>query len=837
MDDETPRDAAGREAMRAFFTEPKSEAPGRPGAEPRWSPGSKSGIGTALGGTGLVWFTLGRGSLEEVFYPSADNACTAAIGLLVADGRDFFSDERAHCDHRVELPHDGVPIYRLANTCRRGRYRIEKTILAHRDQDALLQCTEFIPLEGTLADYRVYALVDPMLGLRDAFEPDDAWLGEHRGVPMLFARGGRYCLAVAASPGWIGGSAGYFGTSDGRRDVAEHKRLTKVYGRADAGNVCLTGEVDPLACGGRFVLSLGLGPDPVAAGHHALAALLDDPEAVRAAYVRGWDAWQRSIDPPTAPAGGRDLARVSAFVLSSHETRTVPGAFVASLSTPWGEAQGPHQFLAQGGYHLVWPRDLVESAGGLLAAGAGIEATRALGYLRATQMADGHWPQNMWVTGAAYWDGIQLGETALPILLVDLLRRRGALSEREVVRFWPMVRRAAGYLVRSGPATQEDRWENQRGYTPFTLGSTIAALLVAADLADESGESDLATYLRDTADAWHAAIESWLYVTDTELARSLGIEGYYLRIVPPELDELSTPKDGKLTLRDDPPGTEGVPTSKVVSADALCLVRFGLRRADDPRIINTRTAIDATLRVETPHGPSWRRYTADGYGEHADGSPFTHRDGGTFGRAWPLLTGERAHYELMAGRRDEAERLARAMADFASDAGMIPEQVWDADDIPEKGLYRGRATGSASPLAWAHAEYLKLLRSLAEGTPFDLPPQTVRRYVDAETRSNRVIWRPDHPRRRIAPGEILRVVTPGPATIRWSYDRSRMSTEVQARDSTVGPYYADLDTERLDDGTLIKLEIHGRESRQPSEELFSIKVSQAPLFSHKPLVG
>ncbi len=558
MDAPQRSDEGRTRAMRAFAGGPADDAPGRPGVKPHWSSGSKDGIGTAVDGTSLVWFTIGRGSLEEVFYPRVDNACAGGLSLLVADGQTFSAEERHDCDHRIELPVDGVPLYRLVNTCRLGRYRIEKSILAHREQNAVLQFVEFVPLERTLADYRVYALTDPMLGHRDEFEPDDGWLGEHRGVPMLFASGGRYALAVAASPGWIGGSAGYFGSSDGQRDIKKNKRLTESYGRADAGNVALVGEVDLVASGGRFTLSLGVGPDPDSAGHHALAALLDDPASVRDAYVHGWLGWQGALDPPPAPAGGRDPSGVSTFVLKGHEARSFPGAIVASLSTPWGEVQGPDQFLAQGGYHLVWPRDLVMTAGGLLASGANVDASRVVGYLRATQMPDGHWPQNMWVSGATYWDGIQLGETALPILLVDLLRRRGTLPGREVEGVWPMVRRGAGYLVRIGPSTQEDRWENQKGYTPFTLGSVIAALLATADLATEFDEPALAAYLRDTADAWNSAIESWLYVTDTDLARTLGIEGYYLRIVPPELDEISTPKDGRLTLRADPPGKEGV---------------------------------------------------------------------------------------------------------------------------------------------------------------------------------------------------------------------------------------------------------------------------------------
>jgi glucoamylase len=205
----------------------------------------------------------------------------------------------------------------------------------------------------------------------------------------------------------------------------------------------------------------------------------------------------------------------------------------------------------------------------------------------------------------------------------------------------------------------------------------------------------------------------------------LGIEGYYVRIAPKSVDG-AAPFDGTIVIKNQPIETALRPASATISPDALALVRFGLRRADDPRILNTITAIDHLLKVDLPAGPSWRRYNGDGYGEHADGSAFS---GTGIGRAWPLLTGERAHYEIAAGQLDAASGLARTMERLSSAGGLIPEQVWDGEDIPERELYRGKPTGSAMPLVWAHAEYLKLRRSLADGAVFDRPPQTVARYL------------------------------------------------------------------------------------------------------------
>src|SRR5512142_362079 len=207
--------------------------------------------------------------------------------------------------------------------------------------------------------------------------------------------------------------------------------------------------------------------------------------------------------------------------------------------------------------------------------------------------------------------------------------------------------------------------------------------------------------------------------------------------------------------------------SHLVSPDALALVRFGLRTADDPRMLDTVKVIDALLKVETPQGPIWHRYNGDGYGEHADGEPF---DGTGIGRVWPLLTGERAHFELAAGQSGEARRLQTALESFAGAEGLLPEQIWDGPDMPDRELFFGRPSGSAMPLVWAHAEYVKLLRSLHDGRVFDMPPQTVQRYLVEQTESPCVVWRFNHKIRSLPAGKILRVETLAPAVIHWSDD-------------------------------------------------------------------
>jgi len=771
-------------------------APGWPGIPPRWTSSAKSGMGTSLNAASRVWFTLSHGILNEVYYPRVDNACTRDLGLLVADGQDYFSEEKRDATSQVSTLAEGVPAYRLVNTCKQGRYRIEKEIVTDPQRDVVLQRTHFVPLKGALGAYHLYALLASHLG--NFGSCNTAWTGDYKGTPMLFAERDGYALALASSVPWLKLSVGFVGTSDGWQDVHQHKQMTWAYSRAENGNVALTGEVDLRANDGEFVLALGFGRNAAEAGNRALASLLDGFDAAYDSYVREWQDWQGSLPPmeKTEPSE-RDLYRVSASVLRSHEAPNFPGGIIASLSVPWGFAKGDDDL---GGYHLVWPRDLVETAGGLLAAGACDDAHRVIHYLQTTQEADGHWSQNMWLDGTPYWQGVQMDETALPILLIDMVRREGALHGNDMARLWPMVRKAAGFLVCNGPVTQQDRWEEDPGYSPFTLAAEIAALLAAADLAEANGESVAATFLRETADDWNANIERWIYVTDTDLARQVGVEGYYVRIASPEGAEAASPAQGFVPIKNRPPGQSTEPAASLVSPDALALVRFGLRAPDDPRIVNTVKVIDALLQVEMPNGPAWHRYNDDGYGEHEDGSPF---DGTGIGRAWPLLTGERAHYELAAGRRDAALKLLNALEAFANEGGLLPEQIWDAPDIPDRELFLGRPSGSAMPLVWAHSEYIKLRRSLHEGRVFDMPSQTVQRYQVDRVGSPYATWRPNQKCRKMAQGKTLRLESAAPAMVHWSTDGWQSRHDAETHDTTLGMHIADLPTEQLATGTTI----------------------------------
>jgi glucoamylase len=450
-----------------------------------------------------------------------------------------------------------------------------------------------------------------------------------------------------------------------------------------------------------------------------------------------------------------------------------------------------------GGYHLVWPRDLCETAGALLACGAHSEVRRILRYLRATQEGDGSWRQNYWLDGATYWGGVQLDECAFPVLLLDMARREGVLGLPDLQPFWPMVKRAAGFVLRTGPRTKQDRWEENAGYTPFTLAVAIAALLSAAEIAEACDVEELPALFRDTADAWNEQVEDWIYVKDTPLAGEAGVPGYYIRVAP-ESPVMGRPDvHGLIQVRNHEAGSGAIAADELISTDAIALVRFGLRAPDDPRVLSTIAVIDRLLKVELPQGPGWRRYNLDGYGEKADGSPF---DGVGIGRVWPLLAGERAHYALAAGKREEAEALLATIEAQTSPGGLIPEQVWDAAPIPDRELAPGKPTGSAMPLVWAHAEYVKLLRSLADGRVFDMPPHTVRRYLAKKRTARCRPWREDCPAASVLTGQTLRVDLPDESIVRYTRDDWKTQADVATSDTGLGLHVAELPTAGIEPG-------------------------------------
>ncbi len=770
------------------------EAPGKPGAPPRWSRGNKHAGGTCRSASCLVWFTIGRGVLNEVYYPRIDTPCTRDLYLIVTGPNGFVSDERVDAEHTVEWLADGVPGFKVTTECKLGRYRVEKIFITDDRLDVVLENVRFTHLAS---GHSLFVYCNPHLAAHG--DGNTAWIGRYKGRNVLCAQRGDLSLGLLCSEEYLAASVGFADKSDGLEDLKKYGRLVETFTRATDGNVGLIGEVN-LPANKQFTIALAFGLGAPDAAYHAIGGLQCDFNSTKQLYIARWQRWQDQLLPLDAVPHGRNLFRASTAILMSHTNKSIPGA-VASLSIPWGDSRGDEDLL-QGAYHLVWSRDLVQHGGGLLAVGAHEDAKRLLDYLRVTQEPYGHWPQNMWVSGEPFWDGVQVDQAAQPILLTDHALREGAIADSDRKQYWPMLRRAAGFIVRNGASTELDRWEEQKGYNTFTLSVMITSLLAAADWADVEEETDLACYLRETAAIWNACIEGWLYVRGSKLANQIGVDGYYARILPPNSIEPPHANQQYVQLINSDAGDQDLPAHEVVSIDALALVRFGLRAPDDPKIRNTLKAIDATLQLQMEQGPIWHRYNCDRFGEHDDGAPFEAHNKGK-GRAWPLLIGERAHFELASGNDQRVNELMAAMSAYAGEAGLISEQVWDAEDIPERQLFRGRPTGSASPLLWAHSEYLKLLRSVKDGVVFDRPPQMAAR-SESQTSIIRSLWRIEHPVRTIPYGTALRIEAVEGIEIEWQIEGGERHSLADAA-SFLDVRVADLPVESLPQGTRVHI--------------------------------
>lgn len=742
------------------MTEPERHmAPGAPGLPPTWCSSDKDLVGTAMGPARL-WFTLGHGIVNEVYHPRIDIPQMRDLGFIVADDAGFWVEVKRLEEREILTPGPGIPLPTILH--RHPRFTLNLRICPDPERDVLRLAVE---LDGD-ASLRPYVLLAPHLG--GTGWGNQAWVGEHRGRRALWAEQGPFGLALLAvnsdyHDAFHACSAGIVGASDGWHDFARHGRLTWQYTQAGPGNVALVGELPR-----RAQLALGISTSRESAATLALASLTEAFEALCTHQTRAWSDWHAAREmrcpPPALPDELDRQLRLSAQVLKSHQDKTFTGAMVASLSVPWG-----NHGEERGGYHLVWPRDLVECAQSLLALGCETEARAVLTYLIATQHPDGHWHQNQWLGGKPYWEGIQLDESAFPVLLAASLAEADALAGAPVA---DMVRRALGFLIREGPASPQDRWEEDAGVNLFTVAVAIAALVAGAGFLPEAERALPLT----VADFWNARLEDWCVATDTSLGVAHGVPAYYIRQAPP--DVLASPKalHRVLTIKnlDRDPNLEA---SEQVGLEFLQLVRLGLRAASDTLIRDSVKLADALLATDTPSGRVWHRYNDDGYGEDAGGGAF---DGTGHGRGWPLLVGERGHFALAAGK--DALPYLHAMNAMAGSCGLIPEQVWDSAPLPDRGLYPGRPSGSAMPLAWAHAEFVKLAISLGQGRVSDRPAAVWARYAGHAPDPATWVWTPGAAISCLASGKDLLIVLPGPAILHYGFDGWREPVDQGTQD-------------------------------------------------------
>jgi len=757
------------------------EAFGRPGIPPRWTSSSKEGIGTAYSTSSRVWFTISYGILNEIYFPTIDHPQTRDMQFLITDGETFFHEERRDLDHEIECIEADVLGYRVTTSDRGHRYRLMKEVISDPHQSCVLINTR---LEGDpefLKKLHIYALLAPHLEVGGY--GNSARRFKTAGQNVLLAwKAGRF-LAMGANVGFNKTSCGYVGHSDGWQDLHKDFQLDWEFDKAEDGNVAVIGEVN-LTRGREFTIGIAF-CDSLHGAVTVLEQSLATPFAEhRDKFVDQWHracSGMKNLDTVSGDKG--TLYRISRNLLLAHEDKTFAGALIASASIPWGNAKGDKDL---GGYHLVWTRDMVNSVLALLATDDRATPLRALVYLACCQQADGGFAQNFWIDGTPYWQGIQLDEVAFPILLAWHLWKKDALRDFDP---YSMVSSAAAYLVRHGPATQQERWEEDSGYSPSTLAVCIAALVCAADFAGARGKPHDASFLQDYADFLESHIESWTVTTDGSLVP--GIKRHYIRIHPATIGDVSPDEDpnhGILTIKNRPPGQPWqFPAKDITGGGFLELVRYGVRKAGDPLVEDSLRVVDAVLKVDTPFGPCWHRYNHDGYGTHADGGPF---EGWGQGRAWPLLTGERAHYEFAAGR--DVRKLIHTMEQFAFKGRMLPEQIWDSPDVKSAGMYFGRPAGSAMPLMWAHAEYVKLLRSVADGHVFDLIPVVAERYLKKRGRRDLEVWKHTRQVREVTAGQVLRIQTPASFRLHWTNDGWASATDTPSTSTGIGIEFADI---------------------------------------------
>ena len=759
---------AGALTPEYLWLEQQGEAPGAPGLEGRWTSSVKNMVGTAYSASAKVWFTTSHGILNELYYPTIDRPQTRDMEFLITDGSSFFHEEKRDMSRSFAYVDAVSPAPRQVNRDPGGRYTITKETIVDPHASVVLLRVRLQADPELLGRLQLYALLSPHLGGGGA--GNSARVVDVAGARVLLAWHTAVSLAMAADCGFARASCGFVGASDGWQDLKHDFRMHWEYGSATDGNIAIMGEVDlhravAVDAGTReFVLAIGFGESH----HAALSATMSSLALPFAGQLQRFSKqWERVSLPEGLEActgdGGR-LLRISQKVVLMHEDKTYAGAFIASLSIPWGYAKGDDDL---GGYHLVWTRDMVQSASSMLAMGRVETALRALVYLACTQKPDGSFAQNFWVNGTPYWTGIQLDEVAFPIILAWRLWKAKGLANFDV---FPFVSRAAGFLVRYAPVTQQERWEENAGYSPSTLAAVISALCCAAEIALDHGSPELGIFLNEHADWLQSHLEDWTVTNEGVLHPE--VKRHYIRVQPPAQGEPWYRNDvapGNIRLNNRAPWEESeFPANAVIDGGFLELVRYGIRRADDPLIIDSLKVVDRVLRIDAPQGPCWRRYNHDGYGEQKGGGPFLHYGQG---RAWPLLTGERAHYELAAGH--DIRHYVQSMERFASPGGMLPEQVWDqriALDTTAGPVVLGDPAGSAMPLVWAHAEYLKLVRSVKDGRVFDRIEAVEARYGAGPRASAIEVWKMRRPVTTLEAGKTLRILSGFPFEVKWTCD-------------------------------------------------------------------
>ncbi|HEY0565149.1 MAG TPA: glycoside hydrolase family 15 protein, partial [Terriglobales bacterium] len=698
--------------------------------------------------------------------------------FLITDGETFFHEERRALTPTVHSIENSALGLSVLMSDPAGRYQLRKQIITDPFQNTLLIRTSVDAAPEWLRRLRVFVLCAPHINVA----------GAHNNAEVLFAQRRTFLTAwredthvmLGATLPFSRTSVGYVGASDGFQDLQQDKQMSWHFDYAPDGNLAMMGEID-IRTSPTFTLGVGFASSRQSALATLLQSLSVPFEKVRDNFVKQWATTSKRFTAGEGEyAHDPHLFANSVNILLAHEDKSFPGALIAGMTIPWGEIKGDEDL---GGYHLVWSRDMCQSATALLTVGDVATPLRSLIYLAVTQLEDGCFYQNFWIDGRPYWSGVQLDEVAFPIILAWRLQQAGALEHFDPLG---MVNAAIGFLLTSGPMTKQDRWEEASGHSPSTLAAVIAGLVCGAEFLRADGDDETADFVLEFTDFLNANVEKWTVANSP-------YGTHYMRVNPAPFDaEDYSDEDtstGVFNLANQPPGARyQYPANEIVDAGFLELARYGVRRAGAQLFEDSLAVVDRLLKVDLPQGPCWKRYNHDGYGQKDDGTGF---DGWGVGRPWPLLTGERAHYELAAGR--DAVPLLKTYERFANGAGLFPEQVWDIESATNPRMRLGKPTGSAIPLCWAHAEYIKLVRSIQLGCPVDRIAPVWERYgKSGGPAANIEVWNRNRHPRNLAAGKVLRIIFREDFFVRSTDDDWATQYDHESRRNALNLHYVDL---------------------------------------------
>jgi len=733
-------------------------------AESHWPHARKYGFATAydhsqsMSDLPKVWYTLTKGAITGVRYPRLDCINTTAIEFVVTDGNGY-----AARTYNIDKTDDGTtddPVDRQAEMVADDALVFEQTMtdavndghdwtltveyVADTEADALVADVSF---EGG-SQYDVFVVGEFALGHGlPGNTASVAGSGSSRrivgtgqtGTWITEPGGGSYDVATALT---ADGGFDWASVDSAGGSVADILSGTIPSENGSAsGSVHVAGRL--LSGSGQTTLAMGFaqGGDTSAATTAAQDALSRGYDSVRASFVDGWRSYLDAIDTPSSVVGDDRLHahyNASVMALKSGESKhaQLRGASVAAPSIPWGQTRQAGE-AAQVGYSHCWPRDLYHVYSTLEAIGDIEGAIHATEYLfEFHQKSDGSVEQNTTFDGKGRWGAVQMDQVAYPLIMAYQVDERHGIApdSGEVSYDYENVRLGAEYLVNNGPKSSQQRWEENRGYSPQAMAAEIAGLLCAAELADAAGNSSDAQSWRETADEWSQQLESLTVSTGGPFADGFDFEDYYVR-VNPEYDDLDA-EHASVYVKNRI-NEANFPVNEVVDPSFLELVRLGVRPHDDPVVEQSVDVVDDQLRVDTPNGPGWYRYNHDAYGQKWNGDGFFAEGEepykGNIGRLWPFLSGERAEYELLAGGQGDLDpaSLLGTMAEFANEGRMLSEQVWDRETETDFDWTIGEGTGAATPLLWCHAQYARLCHCIDAGHPVETP-RAVREHFGIE---------------------------------------------------------------------------------------------------------